>query len=92
MNALNKYLVEFLGTLFIIYVILVIKTPIAIGAAVTLAILIGGNISGGNYNPVVTLAMTLSDNVDRKHLIPYIVAQSAGGLLAIQLYKKNLVF
>tara|TARA_B100000424_G_C22749502_1_gene405065 strand:+ start:44 stop:322 length:279 start_codon:yes stop_codon:yes gene_type:complete len=92
MNPMNKYLVEFMGTLLLVYVILVLKTPVAIGAALTVAILLGGKISGGNFNPVVTLVMTVSGKADKKHLIPYVLAQSAGGLLALELYKKKLLF
>ena len=46
---MNKYLVEFLGTLFFLYVILATGNALAIGAALAVAIWVGGNISGGNY-------------------------------------------
>lgn len=92
MNDLNKYLVEFVGTLFLVYVILALKTPIAIGAALTIAILLGGKISGGNFNPIVTLVMTMSGKVKNRHLLPYILAQAAGGIAALELYKKKMLF
>ena len=41
---MNKYIVEFLGTLFFLYVILATGNALAIGAALALAILVGGNI------------------------------------------------
>ena len=44
---MNKFLIEFLGSMFFIFVILSIGNPVAIGAALTLAILLGGKISGG---------------------------------------------
>ena len=44
---LNKYLVEFLGTMFFSYVILATGSAIPIGLALTVAIMVGGNISGG---------------------------------------------
>ena len=43
---MNKYLAEFLGSLFFVYVILATGNPIAIGAALTLIILLTSNISG----------------------------------------------
>lgn len=90
MNDLNKYLVEFVGTLFFVYIILAIKTPLAIGAALTVAILLGGKISGGNFNPVVTAVMTMSGKAKSKHLLPYILAQVAGAITALELYKRNV--
>ena len=52
---MNKYLVEFLGTLFFLYVILATGNALAIGAALAIAILVGGAISGGNFNPAVSV-------------------------------------
>ena len=48
---MNKFLVEFLGTLFFLYVIIATGNALAIGAALAIAIMLGGKISGGNYNP-----------------------------------------
>ena len=39
---MNKYLVEFLGTLFFLFVIIAIGHPLAIGAALTIAVILGG--------------------------------------------------
>ena len=85
---LNKYLVEFLGTMFFLYVILATGSAIPIGLALTVAIMVGGNISGGNYNPVVSIMMTAAGKLPKKDLVPYIVAQVAGGLAALELYKR----
>ena len=52
-----KYLAEFLGTLFFMYIIIATGNPLAIGAALALAILMTGNISGGHINPAVTISM-----------------------------------
>ena len=41
---MNKYLVEFLGTMFFIYVIIATQNPLAIGAALTIAIMLSKNI------------------------------------------------
>ena len=54
---MNKYVVEFLGTLFFLYVILATGQALAIGLALTVAIMVGGKISGGNFNPAVSVMM-----------------------------------
>jgi len=84
---LQKYLIEFFGTFFFLYVILSVGHPIAIGAALTIAIFVGGKISGGNFNPAVTIMMTMANKMKFSDSIPYIVAQILGGLVALQLYK-----
>jgi len=85
---MNKYFVEFLGTLFFLYVILATGNALAIGAALTIAILLGGNISGGNYNPAVSIMMVAAGKLSKKDLLPYILSQVAGGLCALEMYKR----
>ena len=85
---LNKYLVEFLGTMFFLYVIIVSGNPLAIGAALAIAIMIGGKISGGMYNPAVAVMMTAAGKLPQNELLPYIVAQVLGGLTALELSKR----
>tara|TARA_B110000967_G_scaffold208655_2_gene261614 strand:- start:2778 stop:3044 length:267 start_codon:yes stop_codon:yes gene_type:complete len=85
---MNKYLVEFLGTLFFLYVILATGNAMAIGAALALAILVGGPISGGNFNPAVSVMMVAAGKLQNKELLPYILSQVAGGLAALELYKR----
>jgi len=85
---MNKYLVEFLGTLFFLYVILATGNAVAIGAALALAIMAGGNISGGNFNPAVSIMMVAAGKLNSKDLVPYILAQVAGGLAALEIYKR----
>ena len=84
---LKKLVVEFLGTLFFLYVIIATGSPIAIGAALAIAILVGGSISGGNFNPAVSIMMHMAGKLSLKELLPYIVAQVAGGIVALQLHK-----
>jgi len=96
---MNKYLVEFLGTLFFLYVVLAVTaktanitpgiTGLAIGAALAIAVIIGGNISGGNYNPAITIMMVVAGRQPKNDAIPYILAQVAGGLVALEIYKKS---
>ena len=85
---MNKYLVEFLGTLFFLYVILATGQPLAIGAALAVAIIVGGPISGGMFNPAVSVMMVAAGKMKSADLIPYILAQVAGGLVALELYKR----
>lgn len=85
---MNKYLVEFLGTLFFLYVILATGKALAIGLALTTAIMLGGKISGGNFNPAVSVMMAAAGKLSMKDLLPYIVAQVAGGLAALELHKR----
>ncbi len=85
---MNKYVVEFLGTLFFLYVILATGQALAIGLALTVAIMVGGKISGGNFNPAVSVMMAAAGKLSMKDLLPYIVAQVAGGLAALELHKR----
>lgn len=85
---MNPILVEFLGTLFFLYVILATGNALAIGAALAIAIMIGGSISGGHFNPAVTIMMAVANKMSRKEVIPYVLAQVAGGLAALELYKR----
>jgi aquaporin Z len=85
---LNKYLVEFLGTLFYVYIILATGNAIAIGAAIAIIVMVGGSISGGNFNPAVSVAMVAAGRLSSSELLPYIMAQIAGGLVALELFKR----
>ena len=84
---MNKYVAEFLGTLFFLYVILATGNWLAIGAALAIAVFLGGPISGGNFNPAVTIMMVTAGKQPKSDLLPYILAQVAGGLAALELSK-----
>jgi len=86
---LNKYLIEFFGTLFLIYIILATDNAIAIGAAVAVAIMIGGPISGSMINPAVSIVMVAAGKMPSSDLVPYILAQVAGALVALELFKRT---
>ena len=85
---MNKVLVEFLGTLFFLYVIITTGNALAIGAALAIAIMVGGKISGGNFNPAVTIMMAVAGKQPMSEVVPYILAQVAGGLAAFELSKR----
>jgi len=80
---MKAVLIEFIGTCFFLYVILAVGTPLAIGAALAAAIYIGG----GNFNPAVTIMLIAAKKQPIETALPYIVAQVAGGLVALALYK-----
>ena len=87
---MNKYVVEFIGTFFLVFTIgnVVIEpgagdlAPLAIGAVLMVMIFAGGHISGAHYNPAVTLAVFLRGKCDKKDVVPYIVFQCAGAACA----------
>jgi glycerol uptake facilitator-like aquaporin len=83
-----SYLAEFLGTLFFVYIILATGNPLAIGAALALAILVTKDISGGHINPAVTITMASAGKLNVNEILPYVLAQVFGGLVALQLYKR----
>jgi glycerol uptake facilitator-like aquaporin len=85
---MNAIIVELIGTLFFVYVILVTGNPLAIGAALAIAIFLGGPISGGSFNPAVTLMLSAAGKIKANKVLPYILAEIAGGLAAFELYKR----
>ena len=85
---INKLLAEFLGTMFFLYVILATGDAVAIGLALMAAIFILGKKSGGHFNPAVSVMMAVAGKLSMKDLAPYVVAQVAGGLAALELYKR----
>lgn len=85
---MQKYLAEFSGTLFFVYVILATGNPLAIGAALALVILLASPISGGHMNPAVSITMASLGKLDRSELIPYVLAQVFGALIALEIFKK----
>ncbi len=85
---MDKYLVEFFGSMLIVYVFLVTGDALATGAALAVASLFGGKISGGNFNPVITLVMGASGKQSTNDTFPYIMSQVLGGLVALELTKR----
>ena len=85
---LKKYLVEFIGTFFLVFTVgTAVRAgaplaPLAIGAVLMVMIFAGGHVSGGHFNPAVTLAVWLRGKCDAKDVVPYWIAQLAAGALA----------
>ena len=85
---IQAYFLEFLGTIFFIYVILATNNPLAIGAALALVLLLIGNITGGYVNPAVTIALASAGKLPTNEVFPYILLQVFGGLIALEIYKR----
>jgi len=80
--------VEFLGTFIFLYVIVATGNPWAIGATLALLAFFGGAISGGHFNPAVTVMMLYNKAVTGSTAAMYIVVQVVAGLLALAAYKQ----
>ena len=66
---------EFLGTLLLIGTIAYVGQPLAIGAALAVAAYFLGPISGGHFNPAVTLWAFLSNKVSSNRAVMHVAAQ-----------------
>ena len=85
--VLQKYLVEFLGTLFLMYVIFATQNWLAIGFGLAIPVLLGGPVSGGAFNPAVAISLYAAGKIPKSDLIPYIIVEILGALAAFYLYK-----
>jgi aquaporin Z len=91
----NKYVAECIGTFFLVLTIgcTVIGhgagplAPLAIGSALMIMIFAGGHISGGHFNPAVTLGVWLRGKCETKDVAPYMIFQVVGALLAAVVVK-----
>ncbi|MCH7611256.1 MAG: aquaporin [Chloroflexi bacterium] len=96
---MNKYAVEFIGTFFLVFTVGMVSidpgagalAPLAIGSALAVMIYAGGHISGGHYNPAVTLAVWLRGKASRGDALAYMTAQILAGAAAalVVLYLKD---
>jgi aquaporin Z len=57
-------------------------TPLAAGATLMVMIYAGGHISGGHFNPAVTLAVLVRGRIGIRDAVAYWIAQVAGGVIA----------
>ena len=87
---MKKYIAEFIGTFFLVLTVgcTVIPgapgviAPLAIGGALMVMVYAGGHISGGHFNPAVTLAVFIRGRCEARDVIPYWVAQLAAAAAA----------
>ena len=85
---MKKYLTELIGTFFLVFTVCLAAggnasvPPLAIGASLMVMVYMGGPISGGHYNPAVSIAALLGGKLPGRELVPYLVAQFAGSIVA----------
>ncbi|MFM8333825.1 MAG: MIP/aquaporin family protein [Candidatus Methylumidiphilus sp.] len=92
---MKKYVVELVGTFFFVLTIgcVVIGggagpvAPLAIGSALMVMVYAGGHISGGHYNPAVTLGVMLRGRCPLNEAPIYMAAQLFGSALAALVVK-----
>jgi aquaporin Z len=85
-----RYVTEFIGTFFLVLTVGCsvigrgpgVIPPLAIGAALMVMVYAGGHVSGGHYNPAVTLGVFLRGRCEAKDVVPYWVSQIVGAGLA----------
>jgi len=85
---MHPLIVEFLGSIFFIIVILATGNFLAIGASLSLIILLGKSISNAvSINPAVSCALYAAGKLDKPTLFLYIIAEVLGGLTGFYIFK-----
>ena len=79
---MKNYIIEFIGTFFLVLAIGLTGNPLAIGVMLMVMVYMGGHISGAHYNPAVSIAMIFRGVLSVKEAINYILSQLAGAFLA----------
>lgn len=93
---MKKYIAELIGTFALVFcgtgAIVIdqqtngqvghIGVAITFGLIVTALIYAFGNKSGAHFNPAVTIAFSVVNLFPKKQILPYIIAQIAGALIA----------
>src|SRR5437016_12966159 len=95
---MNKYITAFVGTFFLVLTIgctgigagAGVIAPLAIGAALMVMVFAGGHISGGHYNPAVTLGVLIRGKVKPADVVPYWIAQFVAAAIAALLTTKGV--
>ncbi|MCR5260822.1 MAG: aquaporin [Candidatus Gastranaerophilales bacterium] len=90
---LKKYVVEIIGTFFLVFTVASavlmagdgVIAPISIGFALMIMVYAGGHISGGHYNPAVSLAAAIRGALEWKQILPYWISQAIGAAVAVLL-------
>ena len=87
-GAWTKFAVEAIGTFFLVFTVGAAVTtasplaPVGIGAVLMVMIYAGAHLSGGHYNPAVTLAVLVRRRIGLGDALGYWIAQFGSGLLA----------
>lgn len=88
MRIERKLGVEFIGTFFLVFTVgMAVATagnlaPLAIGGALMVMVFAGGHVSGGHYNPAVSLAVFLRRKLTSNECVAYVVTQVLAALAA----------
>lgn len=83
---MRKYVIEFIGTFFLVVTVAFTGNPFAIAAILVSMLYMGGYISGAHYNPAVTIAVLVRGKIDWKNAIAYIIVQMLGAVAAAYFY------
>jgi aquaporin Z len=87
-EAGRKYLVEGIGTFFLVFAVAMsgltgsVYTPLAAGATLMVMVYAGGHISGGHFNPAVTMAVLWRRRIKIGDAVGYWIAQLGAGAIA----------
>lgn len=83
---MKKYIIEFIGTFFLVFTFALSGNPIAVAAILTAMVYMGGYISGAHYNPAVTLAVLLRGKIALKEALGYMLSQVLAGAAAAGIF------
>ncbi len=83
---MRKYLMEFIGTMFLVLAVGFSANPIAIGVMFMVMVYMGGHISGGHYNPAVSLAVWIRGRLETKYVAGYMFSQVLGAFTAALIF------
>jgi len=83
---MRNYIMEFLGTFFLVLAIGLTEDPIAFGVMLMAMVYIGGHISGAHYNPAISLGVYLRGKLSSALLPGYMLAQTAGAFIAAAVF------
>jgi aquaporin Z len=74
--------------MLLVYVVLATNNFLAIGGTLAIIVFLGGKISGGSFNPAVTISLYAAGKLAKPDVIPYIIVEILGALAAVYAYKK----
>ncbi|UNC21180.1 MIP/aquaporin family protein [Latilactobacillus sakei] len=91
---MRRYAAEFIGTFMLVFLgtgaVVIAKADtltigLAFGLTVTVMAYAFGGVSGGHFNPAVSIAMMINKRLEAKDGVFYIVAQFLGAIVALGL-------
>jgi aquaporin Z len=81
-----NYIVEFLGTFLFLSVVVATEQPLLIAMSLLLVILLGGSVSGGHFNPAISVMYWAKGALANVDLLGYVAAQLLGGVAALGIF------